>query len=144
MVLLIDDQRIIGESVRSMLESESDIVFHFCQDPTEAVAKALEVHPTVILQDLVMPELDGLELVRRFRVEKGLAAARTANHARSRPAKLSRPPGPDAPFRARRVIGCKEAQPAARPPLHMDSCIEATRLEQYHLAESNPFAGQEP
>ncbi|MEC8962981.1 MAG: response regulator, partial [Pseudomonadota bacterium] len=55
-VLLIDDQRIIGESVRSMLESESDIVFHFCQDPTEAVAKALEVHPTVILQDLVMPE----------------------------------------------------------------------------------------
>ena len=73
-VLLIDDQRIIGESVRSMLESESDIVFHFCQNPTEAVAKALEVQPTVILQDLVMPELDGLELVRRFRVEKGLAA----------------------------------------------------------------------
>ena len=73
-VLLIDDQRIIGESVRSMLESESDIVFHFCQNPTEAVAKAFEVQPTVILQDLVMPELDGLELVRRFRVEKGLAA----------------------------------------------------------------------
>jgi two-component system chemotaxis family response regulator WspR len=73
-VLLIDDQRIIGESVRSMLESESDIVFHFCQNPTEAVAKALEVQPTVILQDLVMPELDGLELVRRFRVEKELAA----------------------------------------------------------------------
>ena len=73
-VLLIDDQRIIGESVRSMLESESDIVFHFCQNPTEAVAKALEVQPTVILQDLVMPELDGLELVRRFRVEKGLTA----------------------------------------------------------------------
>ena len=73
MVLLIDDQRIIGESVRSMLESESDIVFHFCQDPTEAVAKALEVHPTVILQDLVMPELDGLELVRRFRVEKAVS-----------------------------------------------------------------------
>jgi len=73
-VLLIDDQRIIGESVRSMLASESDIVFHFCQNPTEAVAKALEVQPTVILQDLVMPELDGLELVRRFRVERGLAA----------------------------------------------------------------------
>jgi len=73
-VLLIDDQRIIGESVRSMLESESDIVFHFCQNPTEAIAKALEVQPTVILQDLVMPELDGLELVRRFRVENGLAA----------------------------------------------------------------------
>ena len=73
-VLLIDDQRIIGESVRSMLESEPDIGFHFCQNPTEAVAKALEVQPTVILQDLVMPEVDGLELVRRFRVEKELAA----------------------------------------------------------------------
>jgi hypothetical protein len=32
-VLLIDDQAIVGESVRRMLEPETDIVFHFCQDP---------------------------------------------------------------------------------------------------------------
>ena len=59
-VLLIDDQRIIGESLRQMLQNESDIQFHFCQDPMKAIEIALEIRPTVILQDLVMPELDGL------------------------------------------------------------------------------------
>ena len=71
-VLLIDDQRIIGESLRQMLQNESDIQFHFCQDPMKAIEMALEIRPTVILQDLVMPELDGLELVRRFRAQQDL------------------------------------------------------------------------
>jgi len=71
-VLLIDDQRIIGESLRQMLQNESDIQFHFCQDPMKAIEIALEIRPTVILQDLVMPELDGLELVRRFRAQQDL------------------------------------------------------------------------
>ena len=71
-VLLIDDQRIIGESLRQMLQNESDIQFHFCQDPLKAIEIALELRPTVILQDLVMPELDGLELVRRFRAHQDL------------------------------------------------------------------------
>ena len=71
-VLLIDDQQIIGESIRQMLQNESDIQFHFCQDPMKAIEIALEVRPTVILQDLVMPKLDGLELVRRFRAQQDL------------------------------------------------------------------------
>jgi sigma-B regulation protein RsbU (phosphoserine phosphatase) len=66
-VLLIDDQAIVGESVRRMLEPETDIVFHFCKDPTKAIEKANDVQPTVILQDLVMPEIDGLMLVKFFR-----------------------------------------------------------------------------
>jgi sigma-B regulation protein RsbU (phosphoserine phosphatase) len=66
-VLLIDDQPIIGEAVRRMLAGEDDIVFHFCKDPTQAVAAANTIGPTVILQDLVMPEVDGLTLVRMFR-----------------------------------------------------------------------------
>jgi len=66
-VLLIDDQAIVAEAVRRMLAGESDIAFHYCADPTQAVAKANELEPTVILQDLVMPELDGLTLVKFFR-----------------------------------------------------------------------------
>ncbi|MHB8903270.1 MAG: response regulator, partial [Thermoguttaceae bacterium] len=66
-VLLVDDQRIIGEAVREMLVDEPDIRFHFCQDPTRALQVAGEVRPTVILQDLVMPEIDGLTLVKFFR-----------------------------------------------------------------------------
>jgi signal transduction histidine kinase len=66
-VLLIDDQRIIGEAVRRMLRTQPDMEFHFCQHPEEALAKAEEIQPTLILQDLVMPDIDGLEMVRRFR-----------------------------------------------------------------------------
>lgn len=66
-VLLVDDQPMIGEAVRRMLAPEHDIDFHFCQDPTKAIKMANRIHPTVILQDLVMPEIDGLTLVRYYR-----------------------------------------------------------------------------
>jgi phosphoserine phosphatase RsbU/P len=66
-VLLVDDQAIVGESVRRMLAGEADVQFHFCQDPTKAIEKANAVQPTIILQDLVMPEIDGLQLVKFFR-----------------------------------------------------------------------------
>ena len=66
-VLLVDDQPIIGEAVRRMLVGEPDIAFHYCKDATVAIDRAVEVQPTVILQDLVMPDLDGLTLVRMFR-----------------------------------------------------------------------------
>ncbi len=66
-VLLIDDQSIIGEAVRRMLEAEPDITFHYCDDPTQALKMARECQPTVILQDLVMPQMDGLLLVRFLR-----------------------------------------------------------------------------
>jgi phosphoserine phosphatase RsbU/P len=71
-VLLIDDQSIVGETVRRMLAPETDIEFRFCQDPTEAVPAAAEWLPTVILQDLVMPEVDGLSLVKFFRIHPKL------------------------------------------------------------------------
>ena len=66
-VLLIDDQPLIGEAIRRMLVTEEDIIFHYCSDPIQAVQKATEIAPTVILQDLVMPEIDGLLLLRFFR-----------------------------------------------------------------------------
>jgi sigma-B regulation protein RsbU (phosphoserine phosphatase) len=50
-----------------MLAGEPDIQFHFCSDPTKALEQANEIGPTVILQDLVMPEIDGLTLVKFFR-----------------------------------------------------------------------------
>ena len=66
-VLLIDDQPMIGEAVRRMLLPEKDITFHYCSNPTEAIKVARSCQPTVILQDLVMPEMDGLVLVRFLR-----------------------------------------------------------------------------
>lgn len=69
-VLLIDDQAIVAQMVRRMLSEEKDIDLHYCDDPTKAIKTALEINPTVILQDLVMPEVDGLTLVRFFRANE--------------------------------------------------------------------------
>jgi len=69
-VLLIDDQAIIAEAVRRMLAPEQDINFHYCQDPARAIQAASDIRPTVILLDLVMPEIDGLTLARFFRANQ--------------------------------------------------------------------------
>src|SRR4051794_37242860 len=68
-VLLVDDQAMIGEAIRRVLAAESDIEFHYCASSSEAVASAVRIEPNVILQDLVMPDVDGLTLLRRYREE---------------------------------------------------------------------------
>ena len=67
MVLLIDDQAIVGHAVRALLLDELDIDMHYCADPSLALELAERVRPTVILQDLVMPTIEGLHLVRLLR-----------------------------------------------------------------------------
>jgi len=72
MVLLVDDQAMIGEAVRRALSEESDIDFHFCSDPHQALSVAQQIKPTVILQDLIMPGVDGIELLAQYRAAPGL------------------------------------------------------------------------
>jgi adenylate cyclase len=71
-VLLIDDQEIVAQALWKMLAGEADIELHYCQEPTQAVARALDLEPTVILQDLVMPGMDGIALVRALRAEPAI------------------------------------------------------------------------
>jgi signal transduction histidine kinase len=66
-VLLVDDQPLVGEVVRRALRSEHDIALHVCTDAQRAMTVAREVKPTLILQDLIMPGADGLDLVRAWR-----------------------------------------------------------------------------
>jgi two-component system chemotaxis family response regulator WspR len=66
-VLLVDDQPIVGEAIRRMLADDPEIDFHFCADPAQAVGLAGAIQPTTILQDLVMPGIDGFAMVERFR-----------------------------------------------------------------------------
>src|SRR4029077_17938081 len=67
MVLLVDDQSMVCEAVRRALANQPDIDFHYCADAREALVIASQIKPTVILQDLVMPGIDGLTLVSRYR-----------------------------------------------------------------------------
>ncbi len=66
-VLLVDDQALVANRVKDLLKTESDMVLHFCPDPAVAIAQAMQIKPTVILMDLVMPHIDGLTLCRVFR-----------------------------------------------------------------------------
>jgi two-component system, NtrC family, sensor kinase len=66
-VILIDDQLIIGEAVSRIISHELDISFHYISDPIQAIQQAIALAPTVILLDMVMPEMDGLMLLRWFR-----------------------------------------------------------------------------
>jgi two-component system chemotaxis family response regulator WspR len=78
MVLLVDDQIVIGEALRRALMDDPSIDFHFCSNPLEAVAVARRVKPTVILQDLVMPQVNGLDLVRQYRADPITRASRSS------------------------------------------------------------------
>src|SRR5436190_1640840 len=73
-VLLVDDQPFVGAAVGRLLATEHDIDLHYCRDPLDAIALANQIIPSIILQDLIMPGVDGLTLVRLFRTNPPTAS----------------------------------------------------------------------
>lgn len=72
-ILLVDDQKITETLLLRMLKDELDLELHYCQNPLQAIRMAEAVRPSVILMDLMMPELDGITLVRRFRKRRAFS-----------------------------------------------------------------------
>ena len=61
-VLVVDDHHVVREGLRRMLELESSIqVIGEARSGEEAIAKAISLSPDVIVMDLKMPEMDGME-----------------------------------------------------------------------------------
>jgi len=67
LVLLVDDQMMIAETVRRMVADQPDIDFHYCSEGEKALGVAEQIKPTVILQDLILPGVGGLTLVQQYR-----------------------------------------------------------------------------
>jgi DNA-binding NarL/FixJ family response regulator len=76
-VMLADDQRLVRAGFRSILDGEDDInVVAEAGDGAEAVHVAAATRPDVVLMDIRMPVLDGLEATRQIVANKALSAVR--------------------------------------------------------------------
>jgi NarL family two-component system response regulator LiaR len=66
-VLLVDDHMVVRKGIRALLATESDIeVVGEAENGREAVTEVERLRPDVILMDLVMPEMDGIEAIRHI------------------------------------------------------------------------------
>lgn len=72
-VLVVDDDRVIQQLLEVNLELEGYEVVATASDGKEALEKIRELKPDLVILDIMMPKMDGLEVCRRLRADPKLA-----------------------------------------------------------------------
>lgn len=69
-IMIVDDQRLLREGLQTILQSEENLsIVGLCENGMEALQKAKEHRPDVVLMDIKMPIMDGIESMKRIKRE---------------------------------------------------------------------------
>ena len=131
-VLVVDDDVKTVELVKLYLNRDGYIVLT-SYDGTDALRLARESHPDLIVLDLMLPGMDGLELCRRIRAlpdgDRSVVLV-----TRTRPRASSKGNGPSRPSRPREITGV--------PPLTPRHCLRTRSSSGSEMGYSNtPASG---
>ncbi len=151
-VLITDDHAIVRKGIRSLLMTERDIevVGEACNG-AEAVAQAALLHPDVVLMDLVMPEMDGIEathqITARQPAPRVLVLTSFAADSKVFPAikagalgYLLKDSGPDDLLQAIRQVA--RGEPSLEPSIARKVLTEVLQPEKKNLTV-DPLTGRE-
>jgi len=121
-VLIADDDALTRAALRTIIDAHDDIeLVGEASDGLEAIERAAELHPDVLLLDIRMPNLDGLEAARQVLASKGKrprVIMLTTFDLTSTSTKHSKPERPASCGKTRRPSGCSRsyARRAPAPP----------------------------